>query len=121
VGFVNQSELPALYAACDVFVLPAERESWALVVNEVMCAGLPVVVGAGVGCVPDLVQPGVNGFTCEAGKPASLADALEPLVLDAGLRRRMGEASRRLIATWDYERCREGVRAAVAGLGRAHS
>jgi glycosyltransferase involved in cell wall biosynthesis len=116
IGFVNQSELPALYAACDVFVLAAERESWALVVNEVMCAGLPVVIGTGVGCVPDLVQSGVNGFTCEPGKPASLAAALEPLVLDAELRRRMGEASRRLIATWDYERCREGVRAAVAGL-----
>lgn len=121
IGFVNQSELPALYAACDVFVLAAEHESWALVVNEAMCAGLPVVVGAGVGCVPDLVQPGVNGFTCEAGNARSLAAALEPLVVDPALRQRMGEASRRLIAGWDYERCREGVRAAVADLGRAGS
>lgn len=121
IGFINQSELPRLYAACDVFVLAAEHEPWALVVNEVMCAGLPVVVGAGVGCVPDLVQPKVNGFTCEAGNPASLTAALEPLVLDAALRRRMGEASRRLIASWDFECCRHGLRAAVAGLGGAPS
>jgi glycosyltransferase involved in cell wall biosynthesis len=119
VGFVNQSALPALFGACDVFVLPSENEPWGLVVNEAMCAGLPVVVGEGVGCVPDLVQSGVNGFTCTAGDPRSLARALEPLLVDAGLRRRMGEASRRLIATWDYERCRLGLRAALAGLGRA--
>jgi glycosyltransferase involved in cell wall biosynthesis len=117
IGFVNQSALPELFAACDVFVLPSENEPWGLVVNEAMCAGLPVVVAEGVGCVPDLVQPGVNGFTCEARDPDSLAGALEPLLLDAGLRRRMGAASRRLIETWDYERCRHGVRAALAGLG----
>jgi glycosyltransferase involved in cell wall biosynthesis len=120
-GFVNQSQLPALYAACDVFVLPAEDEPWGLCVNEVMCAGLPVVVGRDVGCVPDLVEPGVNGALCTPGEPVSLADALQPIVMDAGLRRRMGEASRRRIASWDYEQCRQGVRAALAGLGLAQS
>ncbi len=117
-GFVNQSALPALYAASDVFVLAAEHEPWGLVVNEVMCAGLPLVVGAGVGCVPDLIHPGVNGFTCEAGDPTSLARALEPLVRDAELRRRMGEQSRRLVSGWGYEQCRQGLRAA---LGLEHA
>ena len=42
-GFINQRDLPQVYAACDIFVLPAENEPWGLVVNEVMCAGLPVV------------------------------------------------------------------------------
>lgn len=115
-GFLNQSELPRLYGASDVFVLPSENEPWGLIVNEVMCAGLPVVVGAGVGCVPDLVKEGVNGMTCVAGEPISLASALEPLVLDAELRRRMGEESRRIISQWGYEECRQGIRAAVAGL-----
>lgn len=113
VGFVNQSALPALYAASDVFVLAAEHEPWGLVVNEAMCAGLPLVIGEGVGCVPDLLRPGVNGFTCEAGDPGSLAEALEPLVRDAELRRRMGEQSRRLISGWGYEQCRQGLRAAL--------
>jgi glycosyltransferase involved in cell wall biosynthesis len=117
-GFVNQSELPGLFAACDIFALPAEQESWGLVINEVMCAGLPVVVGSGVGCVVDLVEPEVNGALCEAGNPVSLARALEPLVRDPALRRRMGEASRRRIERWGYEQCREGVRAALGGLVR---
>jgi glycosyltransferase involved in cell wall biosynthesis len=121
VGFVNQSALPALYGACDVFVLPAEHEPWGLVVNEVMCAGLPLVLGAAVGCAADLLSPGVNGLACEAGDALSLAAALEPLVSDAELRRRMGEASRRIIAAWDYEQCRLGVRAALASLGLVSS
>jgi glycosyltransferase involved in cell wall biosynthesis len=116
-GFVNQSELPALYGCCDVFVLPAQHEPWGLVVNEVMNAGLPLVLGAGVGSAADLLQPGVNGLACEAGDAVSLAAALEPLVSDVGLRRRMGEASRRIIAAWDYEQCRLGLRAALASLG----
>jgi glycosyltransferase involved in cell wall biosynthesis len=115
-GFVNQRALPALYGACDVFVLPAEDEPWGLIVNEVMNAGLPVVVGAEVGCAPDLVQPGVNGAWCEPGNPAALAAVLEPLVADPALRRRMGEASRRLIARHGYEQCRLGLRAALDGL-----
>ena len=36
-GFVNQSELPALYGAVDIFVLPSESEPWGLAVNEAMC------------------------------------------------------------------------------------
>lgn len=118
-GFVNQSELPALFAACDIFALPAERESWGLVINEVMCAGLPVVVGSSVGCAVDLVESGVNGELCEAGNPVSLARALEPLVRDPARRRRMGEASRRRIERWGFEQCREGLRAALDGLVRA--
>jgi glycosyltransferase involved in cell wall biosynthesis len=118
-GFLNQSELPRLYGASDVFVLPSEDEPWGLIVNEVMCAGLPVVVGAGVGCVPDLVKVGVNGATCAAGNAASLAAALEPLIIDPELRSRMGAESRRIIADWGYEQCRQGIRAAVAGLPRA--
>ena len=55
-GFVNQSELPYIYGASDVFVLPSENEPWGLIVNEVMCAGLPVVIADEVGCVPDLVK-----------------------------------------------------------------
>ena len=116
LGFVNQRALPELYAACDIFVLPAEDEPWGLIVNEVMCAGLPVVVGAQVGCVPDLIQPGVNGFTCEPGNPAALAAVLQPLVADQALRSRMGQASRQRIASHGFEQCRLGLRAALAGL-----
>lgn len=112
-GFVNQSALPGVYAASDVFVLPSENEPWGLVVNEAMCAGLPVVLSAGIGSAPDLVADGVNGATFAAGDVAGLAAALRPILTDAGLRARMGAASLARIRGWSYAECGQGIRAAV--------
>ena len=66
-GFINQSDLPALYSASDIFVLPSQDEPWGLAINEAMCAGLPVIVSREVGCAFDLVTDGENGFTPAAG------------------------------------------------------
>ena len=90
-GFVNQVALPRVYAACDVFVLPSENETWGLAVNEAMCAGLPIVASSEIGCVPDLVHDGHNGRTFSAGNVGGLTDALRPLLTDPELRRRMGD------------------------------
>jgi glycosyltransferase involved in cell wall biosynthesis len=43
LGFRNQSEMPAMYDLCDVFVLPSRFEPWGLAINEVMNAGKAVV------------------------------------------------------------------------------
>ena len=115
-GFVNQSELPALYAASDVFVLPSQDEPWGLAVNEAMCASLPVIVAREVGCVADLVRDGVNGYTPEAGDIEGLARALRRLIEDEGLRQRQGQASLARILQWGYRQSLEGIRAALAGL-----
>ena len=112
-GFVNQAELPNVYAASDIFVLPAESEPWGLIVNEVMCAGIPVVVADEVGCVRDLVQDGVNGLHTRAGDVDSLTQALQKLLSNEQLRVKMGQRSLEIIRGWSYERCRIGVLAAV--------
>jgi glycosyltransferase involved in cell wall biosynthesis len=116
-GFVNQAALPRIYAACDVFALPSQDEPWGLAVNEAMCAGLPIVASVEIGCVPDLVQDSRNGRTFSAGNVAGLTDALRSLLIDPGLRRGMGEASRQIIAGWSYAECRDGLRAALASVG----
>lgn len=118
-GFVNQSELPPLYAASDIFVLPSEHEPWGLSVNEAMCAALPIVVSREVGCVADLVEDGVNGYTPEAGDIDGLAVALLRLIEDEGLRRRQGQASLARISRWGFRECAAGVRSALASLERA--
>lgn len=116
-GFVNQSALPRVYAACDLFVLPSENEPWGLAVNEAMCAGLPIVASSEIGCVPDLVQDGGNGRTFSARNIRELTEALRPLITDPELRRLMGAASRDAIARWSYAECRAGLRAALASVG----
>lgn len=81
-GFVNQTILPAYYHAADVLVLPSEAETWGLVVNEAMAAGVLPVVSDVVGCVPDLVTGVGEVFRC-----ADVAD------LAAALRRALARIS----------------------------
>jgi glycosyltransferase involved in cell wall biosynthesis len=115
-GFVNQAELPKLYAACDIFSLPSESEPWGLTVNEAMCAGLPVVVSREVGSVADLVVDGLNGFTPEAGDIDALTTALKRLVEDASFRQRAAKASFDRISNWGYRETADGLRAAINSL-----
>jgi glycosyltransferase involved in cell wall biosynthesis len=80
-GFLNQSELPAAYAAADVLVLPSDGgETWGLVVNEAMASGLPAIVSGAVGCAPDLIDEGKTGFTFPTGNAGALAERLEQLM-----------------------------------------
>jgi glycosyltransferase involved in cell wall biosynthesis len=77
MGFVNQSELPAVYASADLLVLPSDgQETWGLVVNEAMACGIPAVVSDVVGCGPDLIEAGRTGATFPFADTAALAAAI---------------------------------------------
>jgi glycosyltransferase involved in cell wall biosynthesis len=117
-GFVNQSVLPRIYAAGDVFVLPSEEEPWGLVVNEAMCAGLPIVATSAVGSAQDLIRRGENGVIYEPGDVEGLAAALRPVIVNLELRAAMSRRSIEIISDWGFVRCREGLIAAVAGLNK---
>jgi glycosyltransferase involved in cell wall biosynthesis len=112
-GFINQSELPGVYAASDIFVLPSDYEPWGLAVNEAMSAGLPVVAASEVGCVADLVLDGVNGRSFAAGDIGALAACLGDLIADPKKRAAMGAASREIISRWSFAECLAGLRAAL--------
>ena len=77
LGFVNQSELPAVYASADLLVLPSDQETWGLVVNEAMACGLPAIVSEAVGCAPDLIEPGKTGAIFPVGDVEALAAAID--------------------------------------------
>ncbi|MGH8500233.1 MAG: glycosyltransferase family 4 protein, partial [Methylococcales bacterium] len=80
IGFVNQSQLPVVYRAADLLVLPSETESWGLVANEAMACGLPVVVSNTVGCGPDLICKGKTGSVFEMGNIAALSEAIHEVM-----------------------------------------
>ncbi|HEV2827459.1 MAG TPA: glycosyltransferase family 4 protein, partial [Pyrinomonadaceae bacterium] len=105
LGFKNQSELPKYYSVADVFVFPSENEPWGLVLNEVMCAGLPIIASREIGAVPDLVHHGENGFTYEAGDIDELERCLKQLLEAPEKRELMAKASRAIIGQWNYEYC----------------
>lgn len=77
LGFVNQSELPSTYGAADVLALTSNgAETWGLVVNEAMAAGVPAVVSQAAGCAPDMIEEGLTGFSYRCGDINGLATAL---------------------------------------------
>ena len=94
LGFTAQPDLPELYAAADVFVLPSLVEPWGVVVNEAMASGLPVVVSDQVGASADLVEEGRNGHVVPAGDAGALARALSDVLGDEARRREMGSRER---------------------------
>lgn len=110
LGFVNQSEIPQLYAMCDVFALPSTYEPRGAVINEAMACGLPVIVTDRCGSIGDIVMAGENAFVYAAGDDAELASDLDVLARDPALRANMARRSRELIAGWDYARGVRGVK-----------
>lgn len=117
LGFVNQRQLPEVYALADVFVMPSEREPWGLVLNEAMAAALPPVVSDAVGAVPDLISPAETGYLFRAGDWAQMTASVAKLAADDQLRRRMGEAARRRALLFSYEATTDGILKALVALG----
>ncbi|TEU13318.1 MAG: glycosyltransferase family 1 protein [Anaerolineales bacterium] len=113
-GFLNQSEVPKAYTAADVLVLPStweggDSETWGLVVNEGMNFGLPIVVTDQVGCAPDLVREGENGYVVPYHSVEELEKALEKLVADPERRYAFGQRSLEIIQGWDIDHTVEGI------------
>jgi glycosyltransferase involved in cell wall biosynthesis len=100
LGFVNQSQLPAVYRAADLLVLSSHYEPFGLVVNEAMLCGCPVVVSDRVGAKFDLVRPGENGYVYPAGDVERLAAVLREILTNPENRARMGAAARQRMESW---------------------
>jgi glycosyltransferase involved in cell wall biosynthesis len=121
LGFTNQSQLPGVYAASDLFVLPSEHEPWGLVVNEAMACGLPVVASDRVGARLDLIVPGVTGEVYPVGDVQALATIVRDLLSDREKLDRMKDAARTRLSTWSYHEHVQGVVDAVVNAVQIYS
>jgi len=116
LGFQPQRQLAALYDLCDLFVLPSERETWGLVVNEVMNAGRPVIASDRVGSARDLVRDDVNGFVYASGDIEALTARLREALADPARLAAMGRESLGIIAGWGFAQNLAGLKSALARL-----
>lgn len=83
----------AFMRSLDVFVLPSLTEGTPNGIVEAMACGLPVIASA-IGGVTDMITP-ETGLLVPPGEPTALAEAMNRLAADRGLRERMGRAARR--------------------------
>ena len=115
-GFRNQSELPRFFDISSVFVLPARHEPWGLIVNEVMNAARAVIVSDDIGCQPDLVTDGVEGYVYPVGDVKALAEALRRVLGSPETAIEMGRNARRRIDTWSFEEDVVALRQAIEAV-----
>lgn len=100
VGHVSNEDLAAFYHACDVFVLPSisNNETLGVVQLEAMCCGKPVVSTNLPTGVPFANIDGETGIVVPPRDADALADAVNRLLSDEALRRRLGEGGKKRVA-----------------------
>jgi glycosyltransferase involved in cell wall biosynthesis len=118
LGALERESLPIAYRLASATVVPSIptrrfREPWGLVCNESMHQGTPVIATSAVGAVAGgLVRDGETGLVVVPGDAPALAAAVNRLLGDRPLSRRLGAAGREAAAAYTYE-------AMVDAFGRA--
>lgn len=97
-GQVNEENLLAYYANCDLLVAPSVYESFGLIFLEAMRFSKPVI-GCKAGGMQEIIEHNVNGFLVEPNDPHGLKNALQVLIKDSRKRKEFGLASRRIYET----------------------
>ncbi len=92
LGFVE--DVPAMLRGSDIYALPSYREGTPVSVLEAMSCALAVVTTDAVGC-RETVVPEESGLRVPVRDAAALTAALDRLIGDPALRRRLGAAARR--------------------------
>jgi glycosyltransferase involved in cell wall biosynthesis len=86
----QQSNMPAVYAAMDIFVLPSLNEGLPMTVLEAMAASKPVIATR-VGAIPSVIRDGENGLLVAPKDSEGLRNAVASLLNDPERRRQLGD------------------------------
>jgi len=92
-GKLDQRQLSFFYQNCDIFCLSSEREGIPVVLMEAMAVGMPIVA-TDVGAVKELVK---GGILIKPNDPKALAEGLNMLIDNPGLRKSMGEKNKKIV------------------------
>jgi glycogen(starch) synthase len=100
-GKVDHAAVKQYLQCAKMLVLPSRQEGQPNAVMEAMAAGVPVIATR-VGGLPDLIEHGQSGWLVEPGNVPALAEAIQALSADAGLRARLAEHARRVVRQYDW-------------------
>jgi len=92
-GFAGRQELKSCLREATALILPSLEDNCPMAILEAMAAGVPVIA-ARVGGVPDLIEEGETGFFCDPHNPASMAAALEKILLNPSAAARVTQQAR---------------------------
>jgi glycosyltransferase involved in cell wall biosynthesis len=115
VSPVSSKELRRIYRGSDVLVLPSQFEGFGLVILEAMASGLPVIASDAT-AAPEVVDPSC-GWVLSHSDRSAWVEALRNCAATRGRLSGMGAAARERAMQFGWDRYREALTDAVAGLG----
>lgn len=110
LGFLNQSQMPRIYAAADVILVPSSYETWGLVVNEALAAGTPVVASPTVPSAVEIADRDarvvriVNSLNVEQWADSCIALLSQP-------RHILGQQTKAVVAKYDLNEAAAAIAA----------
>ena len=96
LGVVDEELKEDAFSAADIFAMPSRSESFGIVYLESWNSGVPVIA-ARCGAPVEIIEDGRDGLLVDFGDVRALAGAIERLLKDEGLRKKMGESGRRKV------------------------
>jgi glycosyltransferase involved in cell wall biosynthesis len=115
LGWVDEADLPALYAEALVFAYPSEYEGFGLQLCEAMAAGCPALAARAT-CLPDVLGPGGETFALD--DPGQLAGLLRRVATDRAFRDDLAARARARAADFSWSRTAELTVAVYRELGQ---
>jgi glycosyltransferase involved in cell wall biosynthesis len=107
IGSVNHNDVPEYLTRFDIYAAlsESESESYGVAVVEAESCGIPVIVSS-AGGLPEVVDENVSGFIVPVGGWKIAGEKILQLYHDEGLRKKMGQAGRRLVLErYDWNDC----------------
>lgn len=102
LGYVPSDHLPSLFSGAAVFSYPSVYEGFGLPVLDAMSSAVPVVCRAGTS-MAEFAEG--SCVLCDTGSPEELAQHLQQLLQDEGLRKEWGERGRLQSQKYSWQRC----------------
>lgn len=110
LGALTSNEISRLLSFSQAFILPSLSESWGLVINEAMAAGLPIIASKNINACSSLIEEGKNGYLFDPLDIIEISEKILKMILLANdEKRKMGMISAEKIEAYSFQRLAEEI------------
>jgi glycosyltransferase involved in cell wall biosynthesis len=102
LDFVPHADIPQLIANADLFVFASSVETFGITLLEAMTIGMPIAC-SNRSSLPETLQDG--GVYFDPQNDHSIAEAIETLLKDASLRKRLAARAKQLAEPYSWQKC----------------